>query len=392
MVRKRLADGIERRYYYHRLTGAALAGEPGSDEFNASLKRAMTPASAPSTPPLDIEWLIQRYMASPEWHGLADGTRQSRRSYFRRIARRFAGAALTWLDGPEMVSVFYEWRDELALARGAWTANHSLDALSALFHWAKKRRDMAHNWALDVERLPVKNRAEKIWTVDLWRTLIAAARPDERELLEFAMLTAARESDCARLRDADLDERGWLTWTPQKTARKTGVVVQLPSFALPPLAELLAARSRASEFLLCTSQGHPWTVSNIKLRMRELKRRAFPKLDPDRTFHDIRGTVASRLMDAGCTDAEAASVMGWAIGSGRSGERVAMTRSYVKRSQQLALNAYQKWYAADWGPSGNVVPIKVAAGMETANDNPWKPDPDDGGNPPPRWNGIPERG
>ena len=37
-VHGRLASGEVKTYYYHRATGARLAGEPGSSEFMASLR------------------------------------------------------------------------------------------------------------------------------------------------------------------------------------------------------------------------------------------------------------------------------------------------------------------------------------------------------------------
>ena len=39
-VRKRLADGSVRIYYYHRETGTRLHGKPGSPEFIASYAEA----------------------------------------------------------------------------------------------------------------------------------------------------------------------------------------------------------------------------------------------------------------------------------------------------------------------------------------------------------------
>jgi integrase len=110
--------------------------------------------------------------------------------------------------------------------------------------------------------------------------------------------------------------------------------------------------SRGTEYVLTTDTGAPWSASNIKLRMRSLKARAFPAGDPGRTFHDIRGTAISRLYDAGCTDAEVASVDGHQIGRGT------MLGRYAKRSRQLALNAFQRWTAAEFTTGGVVIPLK----------------------------------
>lgn len=357
-TRKRLADGTEIVYRYHRKTGQRIEGEPGTAEFNRSwLAAASVPAAAKSVG-RTLQWLIDRYQSSPEWDRLATATREHRRSYFKRLTARFGGAvALEIFENEEIISVLYDWRDEMKSQ--PWTADHSLDALRVLLGWGQERRHVRHNWASEVKRLvePRQSRAEKTWTPTLWSRLLSAAVPDEHEMLCFARWAGPRQEDLATLKEAQFDGE-WIVFIPQKTARKTRVEVHIPVFAYPPLAELMANRSRASEFLLCTDRGQPWTTSNIKLRMRALKARAFPDGDPDRTFHDIRGTLASSLMDASCTDAETASVMGWVMGSRNGGESVAMTRNYVRRSRQLAINAYQKLWAMESGETGNVVPMR----------------------------------
>lgn len=353
-IPKRLADGSVRLYRYHRKTGRPIAGEPGSREFILSYAEASKPRAPAPVPRADLEWLINRYQASPEWLALAKASKETRLSYFRRIIARFHGADLSFFEREEIVGVLYEWRDEMAAS--PHTADKALDALRVVLSWAKKRRMVKVNWAKEIERLVPSshNRAELTWAPELWTTLIGAAKPDERDLLEFATWTAAREADIPQMRWDQFDGQ-WLVYKPQKTARKTGVIVSLPVYALPPFTALMERLARASEFILTTSTGQPWTTSNIKLRMRELKARAFPSGDPGRTFHDIRGTAISRLYAAGCTDAEVASVDGHAIGRGT------MLGRYAERSRQLALNAYQRWTAAEFAQEGaEIVPFKRA--------------------------------
>jgi integrase len=323
IVRKRLADGSEAAYYYHRATGRPIKAAPGSREWPFAYLAAGQPKPQPKAAPMDLEWLISRYQASPDWTMLAKATKETRRSYFKRIIARFQGAELSWFDSEETVSVLYEWRDEMAAQ--PMTADKSFDALRVLLSWAKSRRLIKLNWAKEIERLTpaTHNRAELTWAPELWETILAAARQDERDLLEFAMYSAARESDIAAMKWAQFDGE-WLVYKPQKTARRTGVVVSLPVHALPPFAALMGKLSRGTEYVLTTDTGAPWSASNIKLRMRSLKARAFPAGDPGRTFHDIRGTAISRLYDAGCTDAEVASVDGHQIGRGTMLGRYAM--------------------------------------------------------------------
>ena len=363
VVRKRLADGSLVVYRYHRKTGKKIEGEPGTAEYNKSWLAASVPDAPAAATTRTLGWLIDLYTSPtcPEWKKLSKATRDHRRSYFKRIVQRFgADVALEIFENEEIISVLYEWRDEMA--DQPWTADHSLDTLRVLFGWGQERRHVKHNWAAGIKRLvePGSNRGEKIWTPELWGPLLAAAKRDELELLCFARWAGPRQEDIAALRETQFDGE-WICFTPQKTARRTKVEVQIPVFAYPPLADLMANRSRATEFLLCTDRGQPWSTSNIRLRMRGLKARAFPGGDPDRCFHDIRGTLASSLYDASCTDGETASVMGWVIGSRNGAESVAMARNYVKRSRQLAINAYQKLWAMESGRVGNVVPLRRGA-------------------------------
>jgi hypothetical protein len=57
----------------------------------------------------------------------------------------------------------------------------------------------------------------------------------------------------------------------------------------------------------------------------------------NKTFHDFRETTSTELSDAGCAENEIASIMGWVIGG-----EVPMSKNYVKRTRQLALNASTK--------------------------------------------------
>jgi integrase len=348
-VKKRLADGTERAYYYHRKTGRRIPGEPGTPQFTAALRQAATPRI--SAPTLDFDWLVTRYQASPEWAGFAEATRRVRRSLLRRITRRFQGARLDYFDREEIVGTLYEWRDEMQAS--PINADNHLDCLRALLTWARKRRIVRHNWAREIDRLTssAQNRASLIWTPELWERLFARAEEDERRLLLFAAFSAARQSDIANLRWAQFDGQ-WIVYKPQKTARRTGITVQLPVYALPPFAELVAALPRRGEFLLTPRAALRWTTANIRERFAGLKARAFPEGDPGRTFHDIRGTTITRLFNAGCSDAEVAAIDGHVIGRGSSLGR------YAERSRQLGVNAYNRWCAAEFSGDGQIVQLR----------------------------------
>lgn len=298
-------------------------------------------------------WLkaaVTQYQASPEWRRLAARTMLAYGAYLDHWIERFRGCRLAWLDREEIIPLIYVWRDEMQGTPG-YADNH-LTAVSAFLTWAKRRRMLRHNWVREIERLrQPRSRAELIWEAHTWDRLLGAAAEDERRLLRFALFSAARKTDCCRLRKKNF-EAGWLTFKPQKTP---GVTVRLPVYAFAPFAELVAEISAvsdpASPYLLTTGRGFPWTASTITTRMVDLKLRAFaPGEIPARTFHDIRGTTVTRLFAAGCSEAEVNAITGHSLAQGSA-------QSYAQRSRQLALNAYNRWTAAEFS-GGKIVEFR----------------------------------
>jgi hypothetical protein len=66
-IRKRLADGSERTYYYAWKGGPPLNGEPGTPEFVASYNEAV--ARKVAAPEGALVSILQAYQASGEFNG-----------------------------------------------------------------------------------------------------------------------------------------------------------------------------------------------------------------------------------------------------------------------------------------------------------------------------------
>jgi integrase len=65
--------------------------------------------------------------------------------------------------------------------------------------------------------------------------------------------------------------------------------------------------------LLPNTHGRPWQQESLRSRFWKLRTKVFG-VGYGKTFHDFRGTTATELSYAGCTENEIAAVMGWAIG------------------------------------------------------------------------------
>jgi len=328
VVRKRLADGTIKTYRY----------DPAEKAERERLERERN----------GLRMLAVAYCKSPEFTALSPAWRSATVYYLGIIEDRVGFMTLPEVNDRRARNEFYALRDEFALTPAK--ADKIMNVLRRVLSWGYERGTIDVNHAVKIPHLVPHShsRRDYVWTHENEAAFIAAATPEVRNLFRFALFTGLRQSDICGVRWADFDGE-WLVIKPAKTAQSTAVSVHLPVHALPPFAEMVAGLSRSSEFMLTTDHaGQPWTVENVK----KLWRRTMAAADLAGTelrFHDIRGTTVTRLFDAGCSEAEVASISGHAIGAGT------MLRSYAARTRTLALNAYRKWWQAMQG--GTIVHI-----------------------------------
>jgi integrase len=329
IVRKTLADGTVKEYRYD-------LNEQAQRRFHLSQRDG-------------IHKLAQSYYASPEFRGLSERWQKATRYYVGIIEERLGWMTLRELSDRRARAEIYELRDSCADYPAK--ADKLMNVLRTIIGWGYERAMVDANHAIGIGRLSPSGpvRSDKIWTPELEQTLLAVATSAFRELFRFALFTAGRQSDLIGLKWSNFNA-GWISWQPAKTVKSTGIWVHLPAYALDPLRELMVGLSRCSDYILTTDQGRPWSAENVKKHMRIAKAKAGLG-DADLTFHDIRGTTATRLLEAGATDAETEAVLGHTFGRGLS------LRDYAARSKKLALNAYLKWNAAMKGDA-QVIPIR----------------------------------
>lgn len=318
IVKKRLADGTIKEYRYPR-GGRAIYVQP---ETGGALRR-----------------IARAYYKSPEFAALSPRWQRAVEYYVRLIEDRLGWMTARDLGQRQARTKFFELRDEHAAFPAK--ADKLMNVLRALLGFAYDRVLIEANHALGIPKLTPagQNRAEKIWTPDLRQQLFAQAKPCLRRLCLVALYSAARQSDICALNWSNLSADGWLSFQPSKTRNTTAVWVHLPVFALAPLEALLRDRPAADGPLLLTDdRPRRWRPENIKRQMRLAK--AAAQLDEDLTFHDWRGTAETEMLEAGCSEPEAAAVLGHALVHGGG------AKSYAARSRKLALNAFTKWNLA----------------------------------------------
>lgn len=315
-MRKLLADGTIKEYRYERRPrrGPRIERDKGA-----------------------IRQLAEQYTKSPEFNRLSAKWRSVRSYYINILEDQLDWLTIEKLNERKCRGFFYEVRDRYAAKPNM--ADKLIDTLKGLLAWAYERDKISYNHALGIPHLAPsgKIRNDIVWTEDHEAIFYATFPKCLVEAFRFALYSGMRQADMCALKWENYRD-GWITYTPSKTRGSTGIKVQLPVFALPPFQDLMDGLSRATDSILTTDGGHPMRAESLRVRWRLFKAKGELRTE-NLHWHDLRGTCATRLLEASCTDAEVAAITGHSIGSGTK------LGDYAARSRQLALNAYQKWAA-----------------------------------------------
>ena len=359
-VKKKLASGEIREYHYHRETRAKLDGEPGSPEFERSLRRATAPAPKSSTKAASC-WpgLIDAYQRSPEYKGLARTSQTAIDRRLNRIASELDWITLQDLSNRAVRGDFFELRDKMS--DRPKEADATIGVLHRLLQWCYDRGKVDVNHASRIPALAeAMPRKDIIFSRQQIDAVLGACDPDERALFLTALFTGARRGDVATMPPPDDD--GWIEYQPSKTAKKTGARVWIPTFALPQLVEAVElAKPMNGRLLSYYSPRYEkrlvWTSVAIGDRWMYTMRPGAGLAGADLHWHDLRGTLVTMMSEAGCTEDEQASITGHSLGRGNS------LGNYKARTKQLALSAYGK-LSAFLSPRrpAQVIPFRGAGG------------------------------
>lgn len=173
-VKKRLADGSVKVFYYAWKSGPPLRGELGSPEFIASYNEAV---ARKITPPQGVLLsLLQGYQASHDFLGRADRTRDDYVRQIKIIEAEFGDFPLSALTDRRTRGLFMAWRDRLAM-KSRRQADYGWVVLARVLSWGMDRGLITANPCARGGRLYRGSRVDKIWTVDDEAMLFSGARP-----------------------------------------------------------------------------------------------------------------------------------------------------------------------------------------------------------------------
>ena len=342
---KRLKDGSKRTYWYHRATGARLAGVPGEREFIVSYAEAERTLKARHSGDT-FNGLVREFTASPEFETkLSAGTQREYKRMLAKAEPEFGDLPREALNDPGVRRDLLGWRARVARSSGEREADNRLSVISAMLSWAQENGRVSANHIRGFKRLYHADRAEIVWLPEHVTAFMAVAPLELQRALIIALHTGQRQGDILRLPWSAYDGRA-IVLRQGKSARggRLAPLVTVPCTAA--LRRMLDAMERTSPLVLTTRTGKPlqkryfsrlWEQTTQAAGLEQI---TLPGLaTPVRLhFHDLRGTAVTMLSEAGCSPQQIAAITGHSLKT----VTVILDR-YLARTRALADQAIAAW-------------------------------------------------
>lgn len=334
-VKKHLADGSVRLYYYHRATGRALNGEPGSVEFLSdyvAAEKTLTDRHAGT-----FNRLVRDYTLSPEFAKLAASTRSEYRRMLTKAEAKFGKLPIAALDDPRVRQDFMTWRGAVSRESGDREADNRLSVISSMLSWAKENGRILHNHVAGFRRLHKVDRSELIWLPSHIEAFMNVAPLELQRALILALHTGQRQADLLSLSWNNYDGTT-ISLRQGKTKRR----VDIPCTAA--LRRMLDGVDRDTNLVLTTRTKLPWKARYFKAQWEAASKAAGVG---DLHFHDLRGTAITMLAEARCSTPQIAAITGHSLKTVTTilDKYLARTRTLAEEAVALFENAKSTEFA-----------------------------------------------
>ncbi len=305
------SEGLTR--YYLRLPGEKkkrLPGKLGDPEFMAAYQAAISGVPAPQRPDGTVakadsrgtlRWLVDEYMRSAKFKGLAEATQSARGNILKAVVRTAGDAKVSSIT-EETIRAGRDRRGDTPAA-----ANTFLKSMSQLFEFAIEYKHATKNPTKDVTRLSPKNKGgHHTWTeIEINRFFEAYPLGTTAHLCASIMLyTGVRVSDAAKMGRQHVS-KGWISFR----ATKNGVAVEMP--VAPELQKAIEASRPSSKghmHFLVNEWDKPFSVKGLGQRMRKW----CDAIGLNHcSSHGIRKAGATIAADNGATEHELMATFGW---------------------------------------------------------------------------------
>jgi integrase len=330
-VRRKLASGEIKTYYYHRATGTRLYGKPGSAEFLASFATAEEKVRERNAGTLSS--LIRDFEGTKQWRRLAASTKVEYKRVFIFWDAEYGTCPYRALEDKAFRADVIKWHDRYSELKPR-EADNRVAVLARILSWGAKDGPLQVNVLDGFERAYASDRSDIIWLPEHIDAFMAVASPEMQFAMVLALNTGQRQGDIRRLAWTQYD--GSYIALRQGKAQRLGraaPVVRVP--CTKALKATLDAAPRRAAVMLTTKTGLAFKKRYFAVQFAATCEAAGIA---DLHFHDIRGTTVTMLFRAGCSIGEIVTVTGHSLRRGQD-----ILDKYFARTSQLAESAIAKF-------------------------------------------------
>jgi|tagenome__1003787_1003787.scaffolds.fasta_scaffold20920886_2 integrase len=330
-VTARLASGELKMYYYHRASGARLAGKPGSSEFLASL--AMAEQSSRQRQAGTLSGLVRDFEATKQWRRLAESTRTEYKRVFRFWDAEYGTCPYGALEDKAFRTDVIRWHDKFSETKPR-EADNRVTILARVLSWAAKDGPLKVNVLDGFERAYSSDRSEIIWLPEQVEAFLAVASPEMQLAMALALHTGQRQGDIRKLAWSAYDGRS--ICLRQGKANRLGNIASVTRVPCTKALKItLDSAPRRAAVILTTKTGRAYQKRYFAEQWEGTCNAAGIT---DLHFHDLRGTTVTMLFRAGCNIGEIVAITGHSL---RRAQEI--LDKYLARTSQLAESAIAKF-------------------------------------------------
>lgn len=303
----------------------------GTDAFFAAYHAALAGAPQPAVQPAatragTLKWLTVLHLDSAYWQGLKPATRRQRELILKKVLAGAGGIEIAKINRADIIA----GRDRRKATPTA--ANHYINVMRGLFRWAVSEGHMASDPTEGVKGAKEpKTPGFEAWDEADIKAFKAKWPLGTREYVALAVVlgTGARRGDASKLGPAHLVDGG-IGWTTEKT----GTRVRLP--VIPELREALEKCPIGATTFITSSIGAPF----VKAAFGNWFGRICAAAGVNKSAHGLRKLCATRLADAGASEAELDAALGWSPGS-----KMASVYTRNRDVERLAARAFSRTHS-----------------------------------------------
>lgn len=342
-VRKKLASGLYATYYYAWRGGPRIEAQFGTPAFHQAYVAAHDELKNRPKPTNTLNGVFRAFEQSSDYTRLAPRTRKDYGKHLAFIEAEFGDLPIAALADPRTRGEFLAWRDRIA-GRSERTADYRFAILARILAWALDRGLVTANPCKRPGRLYQSGRVESVWKEGDEAAFYAHAPAHLHLAMTLALWTGQRQGDLIVLPWNAYDGKDirliqGKTKSKVKNRKPKRIVIPVGAPLKRILDTLKASHENARKPLpatiLLTERGRSWTSDGFRASWRKACAKAGIA---GLTFHDLRGTVVTRLAIAGASVPQIATITGHSL---KDVETI-LDAHYLNRDSGMAETAISK--------------------------------------------------